>query len=175
MMRNLSDHEIHAQSCPVKNSKSASFLVASFSVMVFVGWRGLHKAPEHKSIVDLLFFIVVAAMLARLLVAFTCLRERLVISVVIVSLLTGVVTRFVPSVFSQHVEMVKFGKLALSLLGLLVSLTMLAQSVRSPNAGPSNAETSIAWQPKQNLPILLVVVLTLLVLGTLLYFLPFRQ
>src|SRR5271169_1563482 len=88
------------------------------------------KAPEHHSIVDLLFFIVVAAMLARLLVAFTCLRERLVISVAIVSLLTGAVTGFVPSAFSQHTEMLRSGKLALSLLGLLVSLTMLAQSAR---------------------------------------------
>lgn len=175
MMRNLSDYEIHAQSCPVKNSKSALFLVASFSVMVFVGWKGLHRAPEHKSIVDLLFYIVVAAGLARLLVAFTCLRERLVISVVIVSLLTGAVEGFVPSVFSQHVEMLKFGKLALSLLGLLVSLTMLVQSARSSNVGPSNAEASIAWQPKKYLLILLVATLTVLVLGAMLYFLPFRQ
>jgi hypothetical protein len=129
MMRNLSDHEIHALYCPVKNSKSALFLVVSFSVTVFVGWKGLHKAPEHESIVNLLFFIVMAAMLARLLVAFTCLRERLVISIVIVSLLTGVVTGFMPSVF------IKDGKLALSLLGLLLSLTMLWQSARSSSAG----------------------------------------
>jgi hypothetical protein len=173
--RNPSDYEIHAQSCPVKNSKSALFLVASFSVMVFVGWKGLHRAPEHKSIVELLFYIVVAAGLARLLAAFTCLRERLVISVVIVSLLTGAATGFVPSVFSQHVEMVKFGELALSLLGLLVSLTMLVQSARSRNVGRNDAAASIARQPKQNLPILLVVILTVLVLGALLYFLPFRQ
>ena len=137
MMRNLSDHEIHALYCPVKNSRSALFLVACFSMMVFVGWKGLHKAPEHKSIVELLFYIVVAAALARLLVAFTCWRERLVITVVIVSLLIGVVTGFVPSIFRQHTEVLRSGKLALSLLGLLVSLTVLVQSVRNPNAGPS--------------------------------------
>ena len=136
-MRNLSDHEIHALYCPVNNSRSALFLVACFSLMVFVGWKGLHKAPEHKSIVEILFYIVVAAGLARLLVAFTCWRERLVITVVIVSLLIGVVTGFVPSVFRQHAEALRSGKLASSLLGLLVSLTMLAQSVRNPNAGPS--------------------------------------
>lgn len=44
---------------------------------------------------------------------------------------------------------------------------MLVQAARSPNVGPSNAETSIAWQPKQNLLILLVVALILLGLGTL--------
>ena len=175
MIQNLSDHEIHARFCPVKNSKSALFLVASFSLMVFVGWKGLHKAPQHQSIVNLIFFIVVAAALAGLLVAFTCFRERLVISVVIVSLLTGVVTGFVPSVFSQHTEMLRSGKLALSLLGLLVSLTMLVQSARSPNVERSNAETSLACQPKQTVPVLLIVIVSVLVLSALLYLLPFRQ
>lgn len=173
-MRNLSSYEIHAQSCPVKNSKSALFLVVSFSVVAFVGWKGLHRAPEHKSIVELLFYIVVAAGLARLLVAFTCLRERLVISVVIVSLLTGIVTGFVPSVFSQHGEMLKLGKFALSLLGLLVSLTMLVQSAGRPKVGPNMQET-IARRPKQTFGILFALILTAFVLGALLYFLPFQR
>lgn len=133
MMRNLSDSEIHDRFCPVKNSKSALFLVASFSVMVFVGWKGLHRGgPEHKSIVELLFYIVVAAGLAGLLMAFTCLRERFVIGVVIVSLLTGAIVGFSPSLFSQRIEMIRFGKFTLSLLGLFVSLTMLVQPTRTP-------------------------------------------
>jgi hypothetical protein len=175
MRRSLSDQEIHVLCCPVKNSKSALFLVASFSVMVFVGWKGLHRAPEHKSIVDLLFYIVVATGLARLLVAFTCLRERLVISVVIASLLTGAVTGFVPSVFSQHVAMIKFGELALSLLGLLVSLTMLVQSARTPKVEPDELQTAMARQPKRHLFIVLAVVATMLLLGSLFYFLPFQR
>ena len=141
MMQNLSDQEIHAQSCPVTNSKSALFLVASFSVIVFVGWKGLHKSPDHKGIIELLFYIVVAAGLARLLVVFTCLRERLVISVGIISLLTGAVTGFMPSVLSQHTEMLRSSKLALSLLGLVVSLTMLVQSLSSPTVEPSHKDT----------------------------------
>jgi len=52
---------------------------------------------------------------------------------------------------------------------------MLVQSARSPNVGPSNAEASIAWPPKQILLILLVITLTVLALGALLYLLPFRQ
>ena len=175
MRQKLSDQEFHALYCPVKNTKSALFLVACFSVVVFVSLKGLHKAPEHPSFVDLLFGILVVAMLAKWLVAFTCFRERLVFGLVIVSLVRWEVEGFAPSVFSQHVAMVKFGELALSLLGLLVSLTMLVQSARSPNVGPSNAETLIARQPKQNLLILLVVTLTVLALGAMLYFLPFRQ
>ena len=130
MRRGLPDQEFHALYCPVKNTKSALFLVACFSVAAFVSWKGLHKAPEQPSVVELLFAILVVAMLAKWLVAFTCFRERLVFSLAIVSLVTGEVTRLVPSVFSKHAELVKSGKLALSLLGLLVSLTMLVQSAR---------------------------------------------
>ena len=175
MRQKLSDEELHALYCPVKNAKSALFLVTSFSVVAFVSWKGLHKPPEHSDFVVLLFAILVVAMLAKWSVAFTCLRERLVFGLVIVSFVIGEVAAFVPSVFGNHAWMVKPGKLALSLFGLLVSLTMLVQSARSPNVGPSNAEALIAWQPKQNLLILLVVTLTVLALGAMLYFLPFRQ
>jgi len=136
MMRNLSNQEFHALYCPVKNPKAALFLVAYFSVAAFGNWKGLHEAPEHLDLVTLSFFIIVVAVLAKSLVNFTCFRERLVFGLVIVSFVIGVVTRFAPSVFSKHAEMIKSGKLALSILGLLVSLTMLVQSARSPNRGP---------------------------------------
>src|SRR5713101_2051671 len=143
----LSDQEFHVLYCPVKNTKSALFLVAYFSVTALANWKGLHKAPGHPDFVELLFAILVVAMLAKWLVAFTCFRERLVFGLVIVSMVAGEVERFVPSIVSRRVEAVKSGHLALSLLGLLVSLTMLVQSARSPNVRPSNAETSISWQP----------------------------
>jgi hypothetical protein len=171
----LSDQEFHALYCPVKNTKGALFIVAYFSVAVCVDWKGLHKALEHPSFVELLFGIVVAAILAKWLVAFTCFRERLVFGLVIVSLVRWEVGGFAPSVFSQHVAMVKFGELALSLLGLLVSLTMLVQSASSLGVRRRDAEMSIARQPQRSLPILAVAILAVLVLGALLYFLPFRQ
>jgi hypothetical protein len=175
MRRNLSAQEFHALYCPVKNPKSALFLVGYFCVAAFGNWKALHKAPEHLDLVSLSFVIIVLAMLARSLVNFTCFRERLVFGVVIVGLVTGEVYGFFPAIVGPYADVVKLGKLALSLLGLLVSLTMLVQSARSQNVGPSNAEASIAWQSEQNFPILLVVVLTVLLLGALLYFLPFRQ
>jgi hypothetical protein len=175
MRRGLSDQEFHAQYCPVKNTKSALFFVAWFSVTAFGNWKRLHEAPERPDLVTLSFLIIVVALLAKPLMNFTCFRERLVFGLVIVSLVAGDVAGFVPSVFDKYAEVVQSGKLALSLLCLLVSLTMLVQSARRPNVGPSNAEASTAWQPKQNLLILLVVTLTVLVLGAMLYFLPFRQ
>ena len=175
MRRKLSDQEFHALYCPVKNTKSALFIVAYFSVAAFADWKGLHKAPEHPSFVELLFGILVVAMLAKWLVAFTCFRERLVFGLVIVSLVRWEVEGFAPSIFSQHVAMVKFGELALSLLGLLVSLTMLVQSARSPKLEPSKEQTATAKQIKRSSLIWLAATLAILVLGALLYFLPFRQ
>ena len=79
MSQKLSDQEFHALYCPVKNKKSALFLVVSFSVVAFVGWEGLHKVPASPSFVELLFAILVVAILAKWLVAFTCFRERWVL------------------------------------------------------------------------------------------------
>jgi hypothetical protein len=174
MRQKLSDQEFHALYCPVKNTKSALFLVAFFSVTAFVNWKGLHKAPEHPDLIELLFVIIVVVMLAKWLVNFTCFRERLVFGLIIVSMVTGEVEGFVPSVFSQHVEMVRSGHLALSLLGLLVSLSMLVHSARSPNAEPNEPQTSTVGQPKRKFFIFAVITLTILALGTLLYFLPLR-
>jgi hypothetical protein len=88
--------------------------------------------------VVLFFAVVVVAMLAKWLVAFTCFSERLVFALVIVSMVAAEVERFVPSIVSQHVETVKSGHLALSLLGLLISLTLLVQS--GPRKGDKNQE-----------------------------------
>jgi len=114
-------------------------------------------------------------MLAKSLVNFTCFRERLVFGLVIVSLVTGELEAFVPSVFGQHVEMVKFGRLALSLVGLLVSLTMLVQSARTPRVAENQLQAFAARQVKRNFLIALAVMLIVGVLGALLYFLPVRQ
>jgi hypothetical protein len=169
----LSDQEFHSLYCPVKNPRSALFLLAFFSVTAFVGWKGLHKAPEPPSFVELFFAIVVVALLARWLVTFTCFRERLVFGSVIVILATEEVESFVPSVFGRYAEIVKSGRLALSLVCLLVSLTMLVQSVRAPGVGPSELKKSVAWQ-KRSVLIYLVVIAAILVLGTMLYFRPLR-
>ena len=143
-------------------------------MVAFGSWRGLHKAPEHPSFVELLFAILVVAMLAKWLVAFTCFRERLVFGLVIVSMVTGEVESFVPSVFSQHAEMVKSGQLALSLFCLLVSLTMLVQSARTPKVELNERQASTAQQVKQNLFIAFALVVAVLVVSPLIYLLPLR-
>ena len=162
MSQKLSDQELHALYCPVKNTKSALFLVVSFSVVAFVGWKGLHKPLAPPSFVELFFAVLAVAMLAKVLVAFTCFRERLVLGLFIVSLVTGEVVRFVPSLLGKHAEMIKSGKLALSLLGLLVSLSMLVQSVANPDVRPSDDKTAAATQIKRGSLILVAIIVTVL-------------
>jgi prepilin signal peptidase PulO-like enzyme (type II secretory pathway) len=138
MSRKLSEQEGHARDCPAKNAKSALFLVVSFSVFAFLGWKGLQKPLALPSLFELIFVVVLAAAtLVTWLVRFTCFRERLLLVLFIASLVIGQVARFLPSsVFSSHAETVKSGKLVLSLLGLIVSLSMLVQPVANPHSRP---------------------------------------
>jgi len=136
-----SNPESHAFYCPIKNVKSALFVVASFTVITFVSWTGLDKPLAHPRLDLRLIGIYVLAMVTYWLVVFTCVRERLLLGITIISLLKMEVQGFAPSVFSKYVELVKSGELALALIGLFVSLSMLIEAARSPRAGPSNAGT----------------------------------
>jgi hypothetical protein len=157
----------------VRRCESGILLVACFSLTAFVNWKGLQKAPGPPDFVVLLFAVVVVAMLTKWLVAFTCFRERLVFGLVIVSMVAAEVERFVPSIVSRHVETVKSGHLALSLLSLLLSLSMLVQSAANPHdVKLSEGETAIANRPKHRSLILLAFIVTVLLLGAMLYFLP---
>ena len=175
MRQNLLAQELHARYCPAKNTKSALFLVAYFSVAAFENWKGLQKAPEHLDLVSLSFVIIVLAMLAKSLVNFSCVRERLVFVLVIVSFVLGEVYGFFPAIVGPYAYMLKPGELTLSLLGVLVSLSMLVQSALSPRVEPTKEQTAIAKQMKRTFLILPAVILAILVLGALLYFLPFRR
>lgn len=128
-----SDQDSHALHCPIKNVKSALFVVGAFCVITFASWNGLHKPPEHDSLAQLISVIFVLAMLAQFFVEFTCFRERLLLGIATIHLLTMEVQGFAPSVFSNHLELVKSIKFALVLLGLFVSLTMLIQAARTPS------------------------------------------
>jgi len=174
MRRNLSNQEFHALYCPVKNPKSALFLVAFFSVVAFDNWKELHGAPWRPDLVTLAFFIIVVAMLATSLTHFTCFRERLVFVLVIVSLVSDAAYGFFPAIVGPYAHVIKLGELWLSLLGLVVSLTMLVQSAANPQVVPREENTAVANQTKLSPLILLAVIVTIILLGATLYFFPLR-
>ena len=74
-----------------------------------------------------------ARWLVKWLFSFTCLRERMAFGLVIVSLLVGQAQKFAPSILGKYVEVIKTGKLALAVLALVVSLTLLVQSFFNPS------------------------------------------
>jgi hypothetical protein len=137
MIRQLSDQQLHAAYCPVRNPKSALFVVAAFALMTFGNWHGLHDPIERPGLAKLLLVIVLLGLLAKWLAAFTCFRERLLIGVVIISLAASQFTPFAPAIFGDQTQMIRSGKLVLSLIGLLIGLTILVQSLRNVSAEPS--------------------------------------
>lgn len=174
MMYKLSNQELHTRYCPIRNSIGALFFVACLSILAFGSWNGLRQTPDHHKLFVPLFLILTFTLLARPLAAFTCFRERLVIGLVVFVLVADEVVRFMPTVSRQYVQLAKRTELTLLLLGLVVTLTMLAQSVRSPRVERAKPETSIGRRLKRNVVISLTAVVAMLLLGALLYFFPFR-
>jgi hypothetical protein len=131
----ISEPISHAQYCPIKNSKSALFFVAYFALLSFTSWRGLHRGPASPDLTVLLFILIVAAIFVRALVEFKCFRERLIFGIAIAILSIGQIERYAPSAFGGHFETEKLTRLVLALAGLLISLTMLIQSLVTRPAG----------------------------------------
>jgi hypothetical protein len=123
------DPNSHARFCPVKHTRSALFIVVYFSLAALADWRGLHKGPSQPDLTLLLFAILVFGMLAKMMVDFTCFRERVAFGIAMLLLSVAQVERYAPWVFGTHLEMEKSVRLVLSLLGLVVSLTMLVQAL----------------------------------------------
>jgi hypothetical protein len=129
MFKSSSNQQNHARLCPAKNPKPAIILVATLSFIAFLSWKNLH-APLHVSPITATFGIFVCILLAT---TFTCLREKLIILFAIASLLVSATRDFFPSAFGQRIETAHYIKLTLWLLALLLSITMLVQSLRTKN------------------------------------------
>jgi hypothetical protein len=129
MFKYFSNPQPHARYCPAKNTKVALFLVASFSLIVFLCWRNLHASPNH-DLLPPIFGIFVAALILGTL---SCLPEKLIILAAIASLLVSLIRDRFPSAFGQHIETANYIKLTLWLLALLLSITLLIQSLRTKN------------------------------------------
>jgi hypothetical protein len=119
----------HAQYCALKSPKRALVFVAYFLLAGLGGWIGLHKAPPQRDPIILLFAVLFTAVYAKAIVDFTHLRERLAFGIAIIMLAVPQVERYAPSVFGQDLTTERFGRLTLALLGLVISLSMLVQSL----------------------------------------------
>lgn len=172
MKQQITAREVHALYCPLTNTKSALFLVAFSAWETLTGWMWLHKPLAHPDLVELPFFIIVAVLLARWAVSFTCFRERLVFGLVITYLAVEEVSTLLPVIAGPHVHLVRCTELVLWILCLLVSLTMLLQSARTPKVELSEQQAATQRQLRRNFVVAFVLMITIIVLLPLVYFLP---
>jgi hypothetical protein len=175
MWEQLSAYEFHELYCPRKNTKSALLLVALFSLETFQGWKRLHKAPDRPDLITLASLIILTVLLAKSLVNFTCFRERLIFILILVGLVADYVFEFYPAIIGTHVLLANSIISSLWTLALLVSLTMLFQSFRSPRIQMTDRQAAIAKLSTRILLYTLAAILAILILGALMYFLPLGQ
>ena len=169
-----SAQNLHPQYCPARNKRIALILVGCFSILVFVGWTGLHKAFQRPSLIDLPFALFAVTFCTKGFVIFKCFRERLLLALVIANIVVGEAYGYLATIERPYAELIRTGELSLAALGLLVSLSMLFQPGPNPHSGLNGGEATVVNQIKQRSLILLAVILTVLFLGAMLYFLPLR-
>jgi hypothetical protein len=172
MTQNRSNEEIHARYCALRNPRFALVLVVCFSVLAFVSWRDLHKPPPARDFIQLPFAILLVAISAKLLAIFKCFRERLILGLAIASFVSAEISEFAPAIVRPFAGLVNSGDLAVSGLALLVSFTMLFQSVRNPHVETREGEARMIGR---RLLILCAVIVAVLLLGAMLYFAPLGQ
>ena len=132
--RNETNREIHARICAVRNVRSALILSVFFTYEVFLAWRALGKPfPEH-NLYDLLFIIVMwAVLLPSLLKICECVPERFILGIVTIRLVIGWVIEFAPNLIEPVADAVRQCALVLSVLAFLTSVGMLVSSLSNSN------------------------------------------
>ena len=149
-----------------------SIIFVTFCALeVFLSWKVLGKGFQEYSLFDVLRDVAVIAACAKFLLMYRCLRERFVVGLVIFRFVVGLVSGFMLNLVNGVAGLVRAGDLALWVLALLVSLSMLIQSAWNPNVGSEDGSTMTV---RRRLLILSAFIVTALLLGTLLYFVPQR-
>jgi hypothetical protein len=161
----------HERYCARTNPRASLVLVACLGVIVFTSWNALRKPLQQDSLVELPFYVFVAAILFKSLVDFKCFRERLVAWLALVSLALGVTCGYFPITMAPFVHAIRQLKVALWGVALIVGSSMLFASIQNSKVDSKNSNTMTAGR---TLLILAAVIATSLLVGTLLYFIPMR-
>lgn len=129
-LQNESNEEIHARICALRNVRSALILSVFFTYEVFLAWRALGKPfPEH-NLYDLLFIIVMwAVLLPSLLKICECVPERFILGILTIRLAMGWAIEFVPNLIEPVAAAARQCALVLSVLAFLASVGMLVSSL----------------------------------------------
>lgn len=144
---------------------------------VFLNWRGLDKPFSRPDAIELPFYVLIVVVYAPILwMVLRCFTERLVIGIAAVHMAIAVFSWFVPSLFAPSLfnpvtVSIRRTFLVLWIVAFLLSLNMPVQAVRHPYVQVEEISSSAG---NQRSLILFVVLLSLIVFGALLYFVPLR-
>lgn len=123
--------DVHSRYCANRNIGVAFAFLAFCCMEAILSWRALGKEyPAQHGVMILLGQAVAIAVLAQLLTVFRCLRERIVLSLSIVRLATGLVAGLAPGWVSPAAVSIRLGSLALWCLAGIISLSMLISASR---------------------------------------------
>jgi hypothetical protein len=137
-----------------------------------LSWRGLDKPISRPDVIELPFYILGVVVYAPLFwMILRCFTERLVIGIAMVDRAISVVSWFVPSLFNPVTVFVSRASFALWIVAFLLSLKMPVQSARHPYVQLEEIPSSVG---NRRLLILCAVIVTAIVLGALIYFVPLR-
>ena len=171
MTLTLSKEKYHGQYCIITNPRTALVLVLSLALVVCVSWNGLRKPIQHIRVLELLLYVLVAAIFVKCLVIFRCFRERLIVGLALTSLAIGGASGLVPVGGGAFADLIKYGKCGLWTFALLISISALISSARRPYVPDKKAVTV---SPSRGLLVLSIVLVIALLLGALMYFIPLR-
>lgn len=133
--------DAHSRWCANRNTRIALAVTAFFALEVFLSWRGLGQTIPKSDTVSLFVSLFVIAWLVLLFVSFKCVRERLVLGLLIIRFAVGFAAEVAPAVFDSFYSgpgLWKRANLALWAVTLAVSLSMLYSSLRLRSRGRVN-------------------------------------
>ena len=163
--------------CGFTHIRVAWAFVAFSGWAVFLNWRNLDKPISRPDTIELAFYVLFVMVYAPIFwMVLRCFTERLVIGIATVHMAITVFSRFVPSLivpslFNPVTVSIHWAFLILWTIAFLFSLNMPVQAVRHPYVQVDIISSSVG---NRRLLILCAVLLTVIVLGALLYFFPLR-
>lgn len=122
--------DVHSRWCANKYTPAALLFVAFCALGAILSWRVLgQEGAGHKTS----FFwgdLITIVVLSQIFVAFRCVRERLVLGLLIVRYAVGFAAKVAPELFVSAGDLLKQTNFALWAGALVVSLSMLYSSLR---------------------------------------------
>jgi hypothetical protein len=130
------DSEFHDRTCAVKSPRISAFLTGFFVLEAFFGWRELGKPFVERNLYDLLFRVVLSAIvLFPILFRISkCFAERFIVVIIMTRVLTGYVFEYAPGIVESSAGLVRLCYLVLYIFGLLASLGLLVSSLSAPKS-----------------------------------------